>query len=127
MEMQGSEGSDWRRLYEELRSLLMQYGTESAVGRGDFWVVDDDWGYETQKICIFNARLLTKPLARQVQCLLRDRFATWRVMFQLEVEDNEGELLPPEGVIVYPDKIKEDWDENFLSRSLGDAFVWPLS
>jgi hypothetical protein len=117
------EEDEWSALYASLRSLLQRRGHESPFGEGDFWLVDDDWGGALQKVCVFRIAFLTPPLVVEVQELLRGRFPGWGVMFQLEI-GGSTDVVPPEGLVVYHDRIDEAWNKAKLKAVLGEDFAW---
>jgi hypothetical protein len=39
------QGDVWNLLYDQIRSVLIQYGRENAFREGDYWVDDDNMGY----------------------------------------------------------------------------------
>jgi hypothetical protein len=48
------QGQAWERLYGSVRDLLAQYGTDEATGRGDYWINDDNYGWERIQIIVQN-------------------------------------------------------------------------
>ena len=121
--MPGIKQSEWRRLYARLRPLLTKHGKESPYGDGDFWLVDDDWGGELHKICVSNIRFLSRDVVKEIQNLLKTEFPSWGVMCQLEIT-NAKLRVPPEGIVIYGDRVEEAWDPSMLRNVLGDAFRW---
>jgi len=115
----------WRELYSLLRALCLRSGVESPYGKGDFWIVDDDWGGQLHKICVFRISFITKRLVGDIQALLQTQFADWGVMFQLEIL-NAVETIPPEGLVVYADAIEEAWDRDLLIRVFQKEFAFGL-
>jgi hypothetical protein len=126
MSAEDARAEDWKQLYPLLRSVLLQAGSESSFGDGDFWLVDDDWGGHLQKVCVFRIGFLTRRLVSDVQALLDNQFPDWGVMFQLEIKDSP-ESIPPEGLVVYADQVEEAWDAEQLARVFGKAFVFRFS
>jgi len=90
--------------------------------RGDFWLVDDDWGGHLQKVCVFRIGFVTRRLVSDVQALLDSEFSDWGVMIQLEINDS-SESIPPEGLIVYADSVEEAWDAEQLVRVFGKKVI----
>ncbi len=126
MSPQDSRDEDWKRLYPLLRSLLLQAGSESPSGEGDFWLVDDDWGGHLHKVCVFRIDFVTRKLVDDLQVLLSGDFPDWGVMFQLEIK-GAPEEVPPEGLIIYADSLEEAWDADRLFAIFGKEFVFRLS
>ena len=118
-----NQEKQWSALYERLLEVLRRRGVESPFGDADFWVVDDDWGGNLQKVCIFRAPFLTRELVQEVQNILQSEFPDWGVMFQLEI-GGSTDLVPPEGITVYRSRIEQAWDKTKLREVLGDEFCW---
>jgi hypothetical protein len=117
-----SRDNQWVALYARLLKLLSASGKNDAYGKGDFWLLDDDRGGERQqKVCVFRPEFLTRELVAQVQELLRSGFADWGVMFDLS-EMQEPRIEGARGIIVYADRIQEEWDKDLLRSRLGDRF-----
>lgn len=97
----------WTSLYEVLHQTLAPLGTPNAFGDGDYWLVDDDYGDTTQKVCVWCPAFLTPELIKLIQKALAE-FKQWRVMMQLEVEVN-GSIDSSNGFIIYSDRIEPHW------------------
>ena len=98
---------EWQSLYDVLCRTLASLGTENARGNGDYWLVDDDYGDTTQKLCVWRPEFLQPSLIRLLQAKL-GAYSHWRVMVQLEVKVN-GVLDTSNGFLVYHDKIQPHW------------------
>lgn len=114
----------WAQLYQDLRRLLTSRGVESPFGSGDFWIVDDDWGGALQKVYIFRIEFLTAAMVRRIQNLLATGYPEWGVMIQLDIGPENAKLCPPEGVVVFSDCVRYDWNVDLLKKIFGDAFAW---
>ena len=106
---------EWQALYDALHSALAPLGTEDAYGKGDYWLVDDDYGDTTQKLCVWRPSFLQPSLIHLFQKTLGG-YTRWRLMVQLEVEV-DGQLDTSNGFTVYPDKVEPHW------VSSADVFV----
>jgi hypothetical protein len=117
-----SRDEQWAALYDALLKLLSASGKDDPFGKGDFWLLDDDWGdMPMQKVCVFRPEFLTRDLVAHVQALLRSGFADWGVIFDLS-DMQEPRIEGARGIIVYQDRIEEDWDKDDLRSRLGDRF-----
>lgn len=88
----------WDRLYAQLVSHFNQQGIQNGHGRGDFWVVDDNYGWPSNMVYFFNLDLMTLANIRHVQGLLAD-CPGWSVYLVVDVVEKENEW-PPMGVTV---------------------------
>ena len=117
---------EWEALYQELTTLLEKHGTQNPIGDGDFWIVDDNYGSAQHKVCVARVSFLTRPLAGEVQRLLRKYSLAWEVLFSLD----KAELRPTEndlGVLVRKSDIKECWSAERMKKAFGNEFRWGLS
>ena len=103
---------EWIRLYEDLRRTLNLLGTENAFGEADYWLVDDDYGDTTQKICVHQKSFLKPSLVAAIQKTLQ-LFPHWRVMLQIEFPV-AGVADASCGVIIYANEVEEHWDRELL-------------
>lgn len=97
----------WSSLHEVLRQTLAPFGIESAFGEGDYWLLDDDYGDTTQKVCVWRPSFLSSELIELIQQVL-SQYSQWRVMIQLELEVN-GSVDSSNGFVVYPDRVISHW------------------
>ncbi len=92
------QSRSWQSLYEKVSALLPDYGTESAIGEGDYWVLDENWGPRQQKVCVFNLIILKPKVIRALQGLLKD-YPGWGIMLAVDVPGKE-DAWPPMGLII---------------------------
>jgi hypothetical protein len=62
----------WNSLYRRIVGVMTKYGKEDPCGRGDFWVVDDDYGWRRHSVCIFNLDFFSPSIIGELQQLLAD-------------------------------------------------------
>ena len=88
----------WSNLYRRIVSVLTKYGKEDACGDGDFWVVDDDYGWRRHSVCIFNLDFFSPRIVGELQQLLAD-IQDWAIVLVLDVPQS-GKEWPPMGVTI---------------------------
>lgn len=98
---------EWQALYAALHDMLTPLGVENAFGSGDYWLVDDDYGDTTQKLCVWRLSFLQPNLIRLLQKMLAE-CRHWRLMVQLEIEV-DGVLDTANGFVVYFDRVEPHW------------------
>lgn len=114
----------WRSLCAALGRLLRDHGSEDCRGRGDYWIVEDNYGGWDHKLCIHRMAFLTPALAQSMQSLLRSRFPDWSILVQIEARSG-GKSAPPQGLRIRADAIERHWNEPLLRRLFGVEFKWP--
>jgi hypothetical protein len=120
------QDQEWQALYAELAALLERHGKQDPYGEGDFWIVDDNWGSPQHKVCIFRLSFLTRPLALEIQRLIRQYSLPWEVLLSL---DNPEHRPTPDdlGVTVRKADIEEAWSQDRMQRAFGSEFRWRLT
>jgi hypothetical protein len=106
----------WDKLHARLVAHFELQGTESAVGEGDFWVVDDNYSWPNNIVYFFNLDLMTLPNIQSVQRMLAD-CPPWSVYLVVDVVGKETEW-PPMGVTVRQHEIID----GLLRKYLPDRF-----
>jgi hypothetical protein len=90
---------NWEVSYERIRSALTRFGREDAFGHGDFWVVDESYGYNQHKVYFCDLRLLDPEVIKTLQGLLHD-FPGWEIFVAVDLRDGASETWPDMGLIV---------------------------
>jgi hypothetical protein len=88
----------WNSLYRQIVGVMVQYGKEDACGDGDFWVVDDDYGWRRHSVCIFNLDFFSPSIVGDLQQLLAD-IPDWAIVVVLDVPQS-GKEWPFMGVTI---------------------------
>lgn len=105
---------EWKCLYGVLGSTLSELGIENAYGDGDYWLVDDDYGDTTHKVCVHSKSFLRPTLIAAIQRALQG-FPNWRVMLQFEFPI-AGAADASTGLIVYPSALETHWDKELVTE-----------
>jgi hypothetical protein len=74
---------EWQSLYGALEGVFIQFGKEDAYGEGDYWIVDDDYGEPSHKVCISRLGFVTPDLVAAIQRALKDT-PNWKVLLQID-------------------------------------------
>ena len=112
---------EWLRLYGRLRSYLDEVGRDDGFGKGDFYLLEDNLGNNTQYLGINNIDIFTPSVVANLQKILTRSFPGWIIKVDLA-------LVPPitdvssEGMTIHADRIEEAWDKSNLRMQLGDRF-----
>lgn len=124
--------AEWQVLHDRTTNLLDQFGKKDSFGRGDYWLVDDDWGDYRQKLEVQNLSLLQPRVMKLLQALLAG-YPDWEVMFRVDVVGKENEW-PAMGLIIHENEIIDDLHQEFLPEAFRDLvyegsrrFIDPLS
>jgi hypothetical protein len=55
---------DWQALHDAITATLDRFGRKDAFGRGDYWLVDDNWGWWSHQIEVSVGRNKRRAAAR---------------------------------------------------------------
>lgn len=105
-----ANGGEWSSLYAAVRTQLRVLGTEDPYGNGEFWVVDDDYGDLSLKVCVHRKAFLTHSFLATVQATLASH-PNWRVVVQIEFPV-EGVEPNSTGFVIHSDRVEEHWDRS---------------
>jgi hypothetical protein len=102
--------AQWQSLYDDLLSILSEFGVDDAEGSGDFWIVDDDWGGYDQKLYISEASFWTDAICTSVQRLLATNYPYWRVFVVFAAP------VGHKGQLIYAGHFEQEADEEYAER-----------
>jgi hypothetical protein len=84
--------SIWDRLYEQVTVLLARHGMEDSVGKGDYWVVDDNYGWRRSQVEIHNLKMLRPEIVNALRSLLTD-LPDWEITVTVDIPGKENTWL----------------------------------
>ena len=74
---------EWHELHAALGNVLSRFGIEDPFGEGDYWIVDDNWGDPSHKVCISRESFVTPELLSTIQQAMAG-YPAWRVLLQID-------------------------------------------
>jgi hypothetical protein len=91
---------EWQELYERVQRVLRPLGHENASGRGDYWVLDDNWGPDVnyQQVFVFNLDLIRPEIVSALRRLLHD-YPDWQIAMAIDIPD-KGQAWPEMGLTI---------------------------
>jgi hypothetical protein len=111
---------DWQTLHDAITATLDRFGRKDAFGRGDYWLVDDDWGRRSQQLEFQNLELFKPQIVKALQDLLAP-YPDWYITIAVAVPGKE-EIWPGMGLIIYPDEVVDELRRDFLPAEFRDVF-----
>jgi hypothetical protein len=118
MDAEAEQDTTWRLLYAKLTGLLESVGESSAVGEGDYWLVDDNRSTKQHKLYVFRIEFITSTLIDEFQKVLRLVEPGWELLIALDLKDKRY-TGGPEGLIVTSAEVREHWNRQLLKEQLG--------
>ncbi len=119
------QARDWQILHDEITRVLDRYGKKDAFGRGDYWLVDDNYGPRRHRLEFQNLDLFQIDIVRRLQAVLSG-FPDWRITIQVDVPGKE-EIWPGMGLIVYENEIIDELQREFLPVRFRDTIFGTIS
>src|SRR5262249_37123251 len=102
----------WRDLYQKIGKLFHRYGKEEPTGKGDYWVVDDDYGWRQHTVYVNTLKLLSPVIIAALRSYLR-YLPNWQIVLVVNVL-GEGKTWPPMGVIIRRKEIIDGLRREYL-------------
>ena len=104
--------AEWSRLFNLITEALDQFGKKNAFREGDYWLLDDNWGWRRHQLEVQNLELLRPHVIKRLQALLAD-FPNWDMTVRVDVPGKE-KVWPGMGVIIYTSEIVDELMRDFL-------------
>lgn len=73
----------WEALYVRLVEVLGRYGVDNGFGAGDYFVVDDNYGWFRHHVEVQNLDMLRPDIVAAVRGLL-DELPDWQIVMQID-------------------------------------------
>lgn len=115
--------NEWKLLYEAVRAVCAKHGTEDPYGKGDYWVVDDNWGGVSQKLVVSSPTFLTPTLVAQLaDCIARTQLYGAQILVGLELNVPGGKLPLMMGLMIDSQGATEEWNLAQIRAQVGEDF-----
>lgn len=109
---------DWQTLHDAITGVLDLYGVKDPLRRGDYWLLDENWGRYSQQLEFQNLDLFDRLILNALQDLLRP-FPEWYITIRVDVVGKEDQW-PGMGVIIYRDRMIDDLNRDCLPARFRD-------
>jgi hypothetical protein len=121
---------NWQILHDRITETLRPFGRKNAFREGDYWLLDDNWGWDCHQLEIQDLNLLQPRIIKALQALLAD-FPNWYMTVRIDVPGTE-DTWPGMGLIIYKDEIvdelqREFFPEEFRHFTYEGTISWPGS
>ena len=111
-DLRARQALEWQTLHGSITDLLDRYGKKDGLGRGDYWLVDDNLGLWRQKVEVQNLKLLDPSIIKQLQGLLAE-YPDWEITVRVDIVGRE-DTLPPMGLLIASDELIDDLQREHL-------------
>jgi len=99
----------WKELFNETESLLKDFAYQGLIGLDDFWIVDEDWGWDVLQVEL-PLSLAWPPLAKKLQSILA-RYPDWRITIRLSGREQGW---PGMGIVISRNNIIDDLKREYF-------------
>lgn len=106
---------EWQALYQLIVLTMAQWGVDDALGKGDYLIVDDNYGWPRQKIEVQDLEMFKVEIIKALQALLKN-FPRWSIVMAVDVPGKED--WPSMGVTIRAHEIID----GLLRQYLPDQF-----
>lgn len=106
----------WQKIYDAVGAVFGDLQHQGIIGEEEYFVVEDDWGWNIVQTEIAISRLWPQ-VARRFQAILVD-FPNWQITMQVMKKYTDKQ--PGMGIIVSVDGIKDELRREFLPAELRD-------
>jgi hypothetical protein len=107
-------------LFDSVREVLQQFGVEDHFGKGDYLVVDDNYGFRGHKVEIHSLRMLNPQIVKALQLLLR-KFPDWEIVVAVGIPGKE-KLWPPMGLTIRAHEIIDGLQRQYLPAEYREIY-----
>jgi hypothetical protein len=107
-----AQEAEWLILHDRITETLDRFGKKNPFRKGDYWLLDDNWGWERHQLEFENLNLLQPHIIKSLQALLAE-YPNWDITVRVDVPGKENSW-PGMGLILYHDEIIDELQREFL-------------
>lgn len=107
-----TQENEWQILHDRITETLNRFGKGDALGKGDYLLVDDNWGPQWHQLEFQNLYLLQPAVINALQALLVD-YPEWKITICASVMAPRS-MWPPFDLTIRFDEIIDDLPREYL-------------
>jgi hypothetical protein len=112
LDSEATQDAEWTVLGDQIANCLDRFGRKDAFRNGDYWLVDDNWGWRRHQLEIQNLKLLSPEIVKSLQRLLTE-FPKWTISIRIDVPGTE-QIWPAMGLIIHREEIVDQLQRVYL-------------
>ena len=112
LDSDATQEAEWTILRDQITNYLDHLGRKDAFRNGDYWLVDDNWGWRRHQLEIQTFRLLDPQIVKSLQRLLA-QFPKWTISIRIDVPGTE-QTWPAMGLIIRAGEIVDQLQRAYL-------------
>jgi len=117
-DFRANQTRDWPILHDMVKATLDRFGKIDPFGRGDYWLVDDDWGWFRQQVEFHTLKMLRPEIIFELQNVLAN-YSDWEITVRIDISGKEG-IWPGMGLFVRADEIIDELRRDVLPPEFSD-------
>jgi hypothetical protein len=104
----------WADMYERIVSVMGQFGTEDHLGKADYLIVDDNYGWRRNTVEIHRLQMLQPVIVRLLQRLLGD-VPNWEIIVAVDIPGTENNW-PRMGLTIRQHEIVDELQRQYFPK-----------
>ena len=105
-------------VYAALKTELPRFGTEDWLGEADYWILGDNYGFRSNKICIHRFSFLTTSMIATLREIVA-RHDNWEILVAIDIPGKEE--WPPMGVYIRAHEIVDQPQREYFPPEYRDV------
>ena len=106
----------WTQLHADITKFLSKFGSEDSLGNADYWVLDDNWGTNQQKLFLNKLSMLDPIVISGLQRRLSE-FPGWEIVVVVSLRGS-GEKWPDMGLTIRTHEIIDGLHRSYFPSEL---------
>ena len=108
----------WETLLRQIRRVMAHDGKEDHFGKGDYLIVDDNYGWRRHTIEVHRLEILRPQSVRNLRRLLKG-LPDWEIVISLDIPGTEISW-PSMGVTIREREVVDDLQRSYLPQEFQD-------
>ena len=107
---------EWVTLYDKIKKVYQRFSGAGSPARGDYWLLDENWGTYRHEVEIQNLDLLKPHVVHSLQAALVG-FPDWEIAVGIDVTQ-KYKGWPAMGIVIRDDDIIDKLQRQYLPKAL---------
>ena len=116
MSSESKQQREWPLLHDLVDATMQRFGEKNAFRKGDYWLLDENWGWWQQQLEVQNLNLLAPNVIAALQGVLV-AYPDWQITIRVDVPGKE-DVWPGMGLVIEQDGIVDDLQRQYLPADI---------
>lgn len=109
---------NWEQIFRRVSELMAEYGSEYYSKRGDYLLVEDNYGWQRISLSVQNLKMLMPEIIHRLRKLLTE-LPDWEIVIAVDIPGKEKDW-PPMGVTIRKHEIIDGLQRQYFPEELRD-------